>query len=407
MTTEAATDGDMRQTTDWRAIVTVLAAGLLAAFQIGKAPAALPTIRAALDLPLFTAGWVISIIAFIGASSAIAMGALGDRIGHRRALLGGIGLLATGSLLGGLSGGITGLLVSRVVEGVGFITVAVMAPGIVLRLARPKDAGLVIGVWGTHMSGGVATVMLIAPLLLERWGWQGFWLANSLALLLVLPLTAWGTASLPRHPRGDRHPLAAGVVAVLRRPGTLVLGASFICYTINYFAIAGFLPTFLIEQLGYSTRTALPLVALIVACNALGSLAASALLHRGANPLAVSIAGHCLLGGFSIGIFAMELPEIARGILAMLALFSGAMVPISVLASAPRLAPTPRLIATTNGLFLQGGNIGQLIGPPLLGALVSATGSWRSAPALIVASALGGVLLVLLAGNRMGRQPAT
>ena len=79
-----------------------LGAGILAGFQVGKVPPALPVLRQDLGLGLVTAGWLTSIYYAIGAAVAVAVGLLSDRAGPRRLMLLGVAFLGVGSLLGGL-----------------------------------------------------------------------------------------------------------------------------------------------------------------------------------------------------------------------------------------------------------------------------------------------------------------
>ena len=58
-------------------------------------------------------------------------------------------------------------------------------------------------------------------------------------------------------------------------------------------------------------------------------------------------------------------------------------------------APRPQLVATTNGLIMQGSNLGQSIGPPAIAALAAAVGDWHLSPVVLVASAALGVALAL------------
>ena len=76
----------------------------------------------------------------------------------------------------------------------------------------------------------------------------------------------------------------------------------------------------------------------------------------------------------------------------------GGMIPAAVFGGAPVFAPSLKLVATTNGLIVQGSQLGQVIGPPLLAWMVSATGTWQTAPwPLIPAALLGAPLALVLA----------
>jgi nitrate/nitrite transporter NarK len=73
----------------------------------------------------------------------------------------------------------------------------------------------------------------------------------------------------------------------------------------------------------------------------------------------------------------------------------GGLIPASILGGVPKYAPSKKLIATTNGLVIQGGQTGQVMGPPILAYLVSQTGSWSCGSWFLGSVALLGVVLSL------------
>ena len=160
------------EATRWDIVLMALGAGILAGFQVGKVPPALPVLRESLGLDLVTAGWLTSIYYGIGAAVAVAVGLFSDRVGPRRLMLVGMAFLGVGSLLGGLVSGSTWLLVARFVEGFGFVGITVTAPKLIATAARPRDHGLAFGIWGAYMPLGMAIAMLIAPALLDTIGWR-------------------------------------------------------------------------------------------------------------------------------------------------------------------------------------------------------------------------------------------
>ena len=70
-------------------------------------------------------------------------------------------------------------------------------------------------------------------------------------------------------------------------------------------------------------------------------------------------------------------------------------MPASVLSSSASYARTSKQIGTLQGLYMQFGNIGPFIGPPLIAALVAASGQWREALWITGAAAACGVALGL------------
>ena len=75
-------------------------------------------------MTLTQAAWVISIFNVVGIVSGMALGAMADRIGHRRMVLAGLLIVATP------------LLATRFVEGVGFMIVVVATPALIARSTK-------------------------------------------------------------------------------------------------------------------------------------------------------------------------------------------------------------------------------------------------------------------------------
>src|SRR5690348_18367026 len=69
--------------TPWPLVGLLIAAGMIAAFHVGKAPPALPSIRGDLGASLRQAGWLLSIINLVTACGGMAIALTADRLGHQ------------------------------------------------------------------------------------------------------------------------------------------------------------------------------------------------------------------------------------------------------------------------------------------------------------------------------------
>jgi MFS family permease len=137
--------------TDRPAIAAIVLAGFAAAAQIGKVPAAMTTIGAEFGMGLAEAALLVSLFALLAAAGGLAIGLAAARIGARRGLLAGLASAAAAALLAPLMPAALPLLFARVVEGAGFVLVAVSAPALVATLASARDRPFAMGVWGTFM----------------------------------------------------------------------------------------------------------------------------------------------------------------------------------------------------------------------------------------------------------------
>jgi len=114
-----------------RAALIVIFAGVCAALHVGKLPPAIPALQAALGLSLVQAGFLLSLVQLAGMCAGVAFGVLADGLGLRRSLMLGLGVLALASAAGGFATGAGGLMVLRALEGFGFLLVVLPAPGLV------------------------------------------------------------------------------------------------------------------------------------------------------------------------------------------------------------------------------------------------------------------------------------
>ena len=381
----------------WPTIFLVVGAGVVSAFQVGKAPTALAAVQADLALDLATASWLLSAFAVVGALSGAAIGIAVDRLGARRLVVGGLLLQALCSAVGAVAEGAPLLLATRVVEGLGFLTVTVAAPALVVALAPPRDRAPAMAVWGTFMPVGIAGVMLAAPLLTPL-GWRGFWLLNAAVLLIYAILLAGGTRRVPAG-AGPLRSIAADVRTTAAAGGPWLLGGVMAAFAAAFFAVFGFLPAILADRLAVSMETASLLAAGAVAANVTGNLACGPLLARGvsrARILLLAFAGMALCG---FAILGADLP----GPLAYAACVAfsavGGLIPVALLDGAARHAPQPALVGATVGFVMQGNNIGLMLGPALAGAVAAAHG-WPAVPLVIAALALAAVAPALMLGRR-------
>ena len=92
--------------TPWGLVGLLVAAGIVAAFHVGKVPPSIPSIRDELDASLGQAGWLLSMVNLIAALGGMAIASTADRFGHRRLILLGTALSVAASGLGAFAGSV-------------------------------------------------------------------------------------------------------------------------------------------------------------------------------------------------------------------------------------------------------------------------------------------------------------
>ena len=367
--------------TRWDIVALALASGYVIGMQVGKVPPVLPLLQAEFDLSRVLAGLIASSFYGMGAVFGVVGGLLIDRVGVRRTILAGCVVMFAAGLCGGLAGSGTFLLVTRLVEGFGFVALTVAAPKLIIAATGTDMRRFTLGAWGTYMPIGMALSLVLATVLLEGIGWRGLWFLNcGLVLLFFLAfvrMTAphrWQESAVP----GSLFDSVA-VRATLARPGPWLFGACFVLFSIQWLAVMAWLPTFLIETQGRSTSGSALVTAVIVTFTALGSIAAALLMHHGAaRGLLIAIA-YVAMGLCAALLFAPLTSESAKVPLAICFALLGGLLPAACLEGGAAHAPGRGQIAMASGFVAQGAALGSVIGPPLLAVAMDTVGDWTSA----------------------------
>ena len=392
--------------TNWTVVWLSITAGIVAALQIGKVPPAIPALQQELQLSLVQVGWLASIFNLIGAVGGVLIGGLADRFNYRRALIISTLLLLSGSLIGAFAVSPITLFLSRVCEGFGLVGAAVSAPRLITAHTQSADRNLALGAWSVYIPTGFAIGMVLGSVLVPWTGWRGLWLFNAVILFAyvsVFILSTKSTASI-QHTTGV-SPWLDNVRSVSVTPGLWLLAGIFACYTVQWFAVTTWMPTFMSETMHYSTPSAAALGALIVLANVVGNLSGAWLLHRGIGRwwlIAVALVVMALCG---YGIFASNAAPIWKIAQAIAFSAVGGLLPAALLSAVAVHAPSSSQVGTANGFIVQGSHIGILAGAPLFAWMVSWAGTWHETWWLMaVMSAAGLTLTLLLRHIEMGKR---
>ncbi len=371
------------KSTHWGGVSAVLFAGIVLGLYFGKAPPVLPVIKQELGLSLISAGFVVSAFNALAMVGAIVTGAASDRFGALRFAI--IGSLATGAggLLGALAGGETTILLSRLVEGVGFVMLNVAAPALVVAASRPDRRSAMLGLWSTYMPAGASIAIVASVLLTPVVGWRGLWVICSV-LALFAASALWSNrrsfgvlATPPRAIEGK--PRGGLKFGALRQIVPWLLGTAFALYAMEFLSIMAWLPTYLIETRGMSATAASLMGAVYVAFNLVGCLGGSYMLRMNISRGSLVIFTFVCLAIFANLLFATSLPEALRFVAALGISAVGGLIPAVAFSGSARYAREPGEVGVLHGLVVQLANVGQVLGPPVVAAAVTRFGTWDAA----------------------------
>ncbi len=383
----------------------IIAAGCVAALQVGKLPPALPILQHHLGLSLLQSGFLLSAVQGSGMLLGLVVGQWVDGQGLRRSMLWGLQLLALASAIGGLSGLIDAqgsaaiLLSSRLIEGLGFLLTVLPGPALLRRSVPSDQLAPFLGYWGTYMPIGMSLALLVGPFWLQIAPWPAWWL-----LFAGISATmAWALGrGLTPDPERERSQL--DIVAMIERlrltlgaRGPWLIALMFGVYSAQWLAVVGFLPS-IYAQAGVRGAVLALLTALAAAVNLLGNMMSGRLLRRGWSHGQTLLIGYTAMG-LGSGVAFVHWTEATPWLrYAGVLLFSsvGGLIPGTLYSLAVRLAPRPHLVGSTVGWMQQLSATGQFIGPPIAAALAMAVGGWQLTWVFTLACCLAGVWFTVL-----------
>ena len=392
----------------------IIAAGCVAALQVGKLPPALPTLQAQLELSLLQAGFLLSVVQGSGMVLGLMLGQWIDGYGLRRSMFSGLLFLAVGSTMGALSSlcppevTVMVLLASRVVEGVGFLLTVLPGPALLRRSVESHQLSPFLGYWGTYMPIGMSSALLLGPFWLHSAPWSSWWcLFALLSALMALAISRGVTPDPTRAgPRVDVGALFERMRMTLSMRGPWLLALMFGVYSAQWLSVIGFLPS-IYAAAGVQGAALAVLTALAAAVNMGGNMMSGLLLQRGWSERRTLLTGYTAMALGSALAFAewtQGWPWLRYG---GVLLFScvGGLIPGTLFSLSVRLAPQPEWVASTVGWMQQISACGQFLGPPLAASLAMAVGGWHWTWAFTLGCGLiGAILAVMVAKHPAVRQ---
>ena len=182
------------------AMICLLVAYLLSIMNMTSIKVLLPAIMTDLGLELNWLTWVVNAYTLPVAALTPLAGRIGDVAGPRRFFLGGIFVLAIGSLICGISPTIGWLIAGRIIQAIGAALLVPTALALMMAGTAENKRGRLLGLWGSMGGIGAVAGPVVSGLLAELFSWRGSFLVIALLAFLValLSRTLMNTEQEPR-----------------------------------------------------------------------------------------------------------------------------------------------------------------------------------------------------------------
>ncbi len=372
----------------WVILAVVYLASVAAPLNQFKVPPIMPVLMQELGIDLARAGSLMSVIALVGLILALPAGILLQRIGPRASGLLALGFMAAGAALGALAGSYNNLLASRVVEGVGIGLIGVIAPATIAMWFPLARQGVPMGIWATWVPVGSVLMYNLAPALAAARGWQAvWWLGAGFALVTMLLYALLMRRPPATEPAAGQGRPGLDLRAALANRDIWLLALAFACFNLALIGLATFYPTFLVEVRGYPLSQAAFVASIATLVVLVSAPLAGVISDRiGSRRLVVALP-FLVLAVLFIFPFRVSGWQITA-VMVVQGLAAGAIA-TATFAAAPEVMRKPQWAGLGLAVILVGQNLGQLIGPVLLGELIGRVGWVAAGYALIPICLLG------------------
>ena len=184
---DAATVGIAEPSVRWE-LASLSLCMLLSSLGTSSANVALPTLTKTFAATFQEVQWVVLAYLLAITTLIVSVGRLGDLIGRRRLLLGGLFLFTAASVLCGLAPTLWLLIAARAVQGLGAAVMMALTMAFVGETVPKARTGRAMGLLGTMSAIGTALGPSLGGVLIAGLGWRAIFLINVPLGFLTLTL---------------------------------------------------------------------------------------------------------------------------------------------------------------------------------------------------------------------------
>jgi MFS transporter, CP family, cyanate transporter len=187
--------------------------------------------------------------------------------------------------------------------------VVLPAPGLVRALVPQARLPTMLGLWGAYMPLATALVLLLGPLVIQASSWPvWWWLLGGVTALMAL----WFARAVPSSATLMPTRAPGAVRKTLLSLNPALVACMFACYSGQWLAVIGFLPT-IYTQAGVAPALTGVLTALAAAVNIVGNVMSGRLLQQGVQARSLLWQGFITMAVTSVLAFAdLDQPPVVR-----------------------------------------------------------------------------------------------
>lgn len=349
-------------------IFALWAAGLCAAAQFAKVGVIFPELMKLYPDAGAAAGFLVSLLSFLGMVLGLVAGMLVARFGYRGLLLSALLLGAAMSAFQATLPSFHLMLASRFIEGASHLIIVVAAPTLIAQLSSDRHRAAAMTLWGTFFGVAFALVAWFGLPLVKAYGPASLFITHGLAMLAIAALLF---VMLPQDKAPDSNTASLTLTDIAKRHietyGSAFVSApamGWLFYTLSFVSLLTLLPDTIPESQRAFAIGVMPLATIA------SSMTLGVYLLRHMTAIQVVITGFAAAG--LAGALLWFMPGSATVCIVLFAALG--LVQGASFSAVPELNESAETRAYANGAMAQMGNLGNLSGTPVLLLMLSTLG---------------------------------
>ncbi|WP_353236089.1 MFS transporter [Diaphorobacter ruginosibacter] len=384
----------------WIPLAVTLAIQSMVAMALLTLPVMAPEAASSLGVSPALVGVYVAIVYGGAMFASLAAGTAVKRWGAIRVSQLGLLLCAFGLALCAVSS-VVAIAIGALLIGLGYGPITPASSHLLAKTTAPERMSLVFSVKQTGVPLGGVFAGAIVPGAALMLGWQGALLVAAAANLLCAAIAQPLCRSLDAD-RDSAQPLVLGSLSqpirlVLKHPALRMLAACSFVFSMVQLSLTTYLVTYLHDALAYTLIAA----GAVLSVAQVGGIAGRVLWgwvadrYMGARNMLAALAALMAVSAIAAAMFSADMPPLL--IMAVLVVFGATAIGWNgvYLAEVARQAPAGLASVATGGT-LAITFLGVVLGPPVFGAMVELSGTYRISFALLAVPTLACCVLLLL-----------
>ena len=378
----------------WIVALATIFAGIALALVQNKVAPCMTTLQSAFGIDMATAGWLSSLFSLVGIVMAIPASIVLNKLGPKKGGIIALICAVVGSIIGVMTVSIPVLMASRVVEGIGVGLMSVIGPSIIAMWFPETKRGLTMSIWAAYQMGAQAIMFFLGGVLTTNFGWQGMWWFGLAACVVALVFYVLCVKSpRPEDSYADVESEDVSLAEGMRSPYAWIMSAVTMLFCIGCFGFVNWIATCWSQIFSMSEGDANMWVGYFSLGGVVAAVIVGALLNKIRNrklfgAIALALFGVVSVWGMNMGNPMFLLPFV------IIYPFVDASFPCVLWTMTAQTVKKPELAGVALGVVSIGFNLGILLGPPIIGAVVDAAG-WTVASWVILAVCVAAAALLM------------